>query len=129
MRAAKLAYAHEFIERLPQGYATMVGEKGIKLSGGERQRLAIARAILRDPPLLILDEATSHLDPECEASVQAALDQFAAGRTAVTITHHLATLNTVDRVLVLRQGRIIEHPTHVEPGLTPANASGSEGAA
>lgn len=127
--AAQAAQAHEFIGALPQGYDTILGERGMRLSGGQAQRVALARAFLRDVPILILDEATSHLDPECEASVQAALDQFAAGRTVVTITHHLAALNTVDRVLVLRQGRIIEHPTHVEPGLTPANASGSEGAA
>jgi len=127
--AAQAAQAHEFIRALPQGYDTILGERGMRLSGGQAQRIALARAFLRDAPILILDEATSHLDPECEASVQAALERFAAGRTVVTITHHLAALNTLDRVLVLRQGRIIEHPAPAESGLTPANASGSEGAA
>lgn len=130
--AAQAAQAHEFIGALPQGYDTMVGERGMRLSGGQAQRIALARAFLRDAPILILDEATAHLDAECEASIQAALEQFAAGRTLVTITHHLAALNTVDRVLVLRQGRIVEHHAPAEAGLTPANDtsdSGSEGAA
>lgn len=114
VRAAKLAYAHEFIERLPQGYATMVGEKGIKLSGGERQRLAIARAILRDPPLLILDEATSALDTESERVVQMALSNLMAHRTTLVIAHRLSTVQRADRIVVLDRGTIVESGTHDE---------------
>ena len=90
IQAARLAYAHDFVERLPQGYQTVVGEKGVKLSGGERQRLAIARAILRDPPLLILDEATSALDTESERVVQLALANLMKNRTTVVIAHRLS---------------------------------------
>ncbi|HKT34247.1 MAG TPA: lipid A export permease/ATP-binding protein MsbA [Nitrospira sp.] len=114
MQAAKLAYAHEFVERLPQGYATMVGEKGIKLSGGERQRLAIARAILRDPPLLILDEATSALDTESERVVQLALSNLMAHRTTLVIAHRLSTVQRADRIVVLDRGTIVEAGTHEE---------------
>jgi len=114
VNAAKLAYAHEFIDRLPQGYATMVGEKGIKLSGGERQRLAIARAILRDPPLLILDEATSALDTESERVVQLALTNLMAHRTTLVIAHRLSTVQRADQIVVLDRGTIVETGTHDE---------------
>ena len=112
--AAKLAYAHEFIEKLPQGYLTMIGERGVKLSGGERQRLAIARAILRDPPLLILDEATSALDTESERVVQLALSNLMEHRTTLVIAHRLSTIQRADRIVVLSKGTIAEVGTHDE---------------
>ena len=114
VQAATSAYAHEFIERLPQGYRTMVGEKGVKLSGGERQRLAIARAILRDPPLLILDEATSALDTESERVVQLALSNLMEHRTTLVIAHRLSTIQRADRIVVLNRGTIVEMGTHDE---------------
>ena len=114
MQAARLAYAHDFIERLPQGYDTVVGEKGVKLSGGERQRLAIARAILRDPPLLILDEATSALDTESERVVQLALSNLMKNRTTLVIAHRLSTIQRADRIVVLDGGTIVESGTHEE---------------
>ena len=114
VKAAKLAYAHDFIERLPQGYRTMVGERGVKLSGGERQRLAIARAILRDPPLLILDEATSALDTESERVVQLALSNLMEHRTTLVIAHRLSTIQRADRIVVLNRGTIVEMGTHDE---------------
>jgi subfamily B ATP-binding cassette protein MsbA len=114
IQAARLAYAHDFVERLPQGYQTVVGEKGVKLSGGERQRLAIARAILRDPPLLILDEATSALDTESERVVQLALANLMKNRTTVVIAHRLTTIQRADRIMVLARGSIVEVGTHEE---------------
>jgi subfamily B ATP-binding cassette protein MsbA len=111
-RAAELAFAHDFIVRLPHGYDTMIGERGVKLSGGERQRLAIARAILRDPPLLILDEATSALDTASERMVQMALANLMKGRTTLVIAHRLSTVQNADRIVVLDRGRIVEVGTH-----------------
>jgi len=112
--AARAAQAHEFIERLPQGYATPLGEKGVRLSGGQRQRLSIARALLKNPPLLLLDEATSALDAEAERKVQLALDTAMTGRTTLVIAHRLATVVSADRILVLDGGRIVESGTHNE---------------
>ncbi len=111
-RAARLAQAHDFIVALPEGYATSVGERGVKLSGGQRQRLAIARAFLKDPPILILDEATSDLDAESEFLVQQALSDLMKGRTVLVIAHRLATVKNADRVLVVHGGRIAEMGTH-----------------
>ena len=107
-RAARLANAHDFIARLPRGYATLVGERGVKLSGGERQRVALARAFLADAPILILDEATSSLDSESEALIQQAMDRLMQGRTAIVIAHRLSTVRTLDRILVFDQGHIVE---------------------
>lgn len=111
--AARAAQADEFIERLPQGYDTLVGERGLRLSGGQRQRIAIARAILRDPPLLLLDEATSALDAESEALVQQGLDAAMRNRTTLIIAHRLATVRKADRIVVLDEGRIVETGTPV----------------
>jgi ATP-binding cassette subfamily B protein len=112
MQAAQTALADEFILRLPQGYDTSIGERGITLSGGQRQRLAIARAVLRNAPLLLLDEATSSLDAESETLVQAALERLTIGRTTLVIAHRLATVLACDRILVMDQGRIVEEGTH-----------------
>jgi subfamily B ATP-binding cassette protein MsbA len=112
--AAQAAYAHEFIERLPEGYGTIVGERGARLSGGERQRLAIARALLKDAPILILDEATSSLDTESEAAVQAALGNLMEGRTVLVIAHRLSTVRRADRIAVMEAGRITELGSHEE---------------
>jgi subfamily B ATP-binding cassette protein MsbA len=114
IEAAKAAYAWEFIERLPKGLDTFVGENGLKLSGGQRQRLAIARAILRDPPILILDEATSALDSESEKLVQQALANLMKGRTTLVIAHRLSTVQHADRLVVMQRGRIEEVGTHAE---------------
>ena len=111
-QAAHLAHAAEFIESLPAGYETMVGERGVKLSGGQRQRVAIARAILKDAPILILDEATSSLDSESEALIQEALWALLADRTAIVIAHRLSTVRRMDRLVVLERGAIVEHGTH-----------------
>ena len=111
-RAAELAAAAEFIEKLPESYNTVVGERGVTLSGGQRQRLAIARAILRDAPILLLDEATSALDAENERLVQAALDHLMEGRTTLVIAHRLATILKADRILVMESGQIVEEGTH-----------------
>ncbi len=110
--AARAAHAHEFIQRLPDGYRTFLGERGVRLSGGERQRMAIARAILRDPAVLLLDEATSALDAESERLVQDALEHLMHGRTSIVIAHRLATVRNADRILVLDQGRIIASGRH-----------------
>jgi len=114
IQAAKLAEAHEFIEELPQGYDTIVGERGQKLSGGQRQRLAIARAILKDPPILILDEATSAVDNETEAAIQKSLAVITKGRTTIAIAHRLSTIRHADCIYVMDQGQIIEQGTHEE---------------
>ena len=110
--AARVANAHDFVVELPDGYDTMVGERGIKLSGGQRQRVAIARAILKDAPILILDEATSSLDSESEALIQDALWTLMAGRTAIVIAHRLSTVRRMDSLVVLDRGRIVEQGTH-----------------
>jgi ATP-binding cassette subfamily B protein len=107
-----MAHAAEFIEALPAGYATLVGERGVKLSGGQRQRVAIARAILKDAPILILDEATSSLDSESEAFIQDALWTLMAKRTAIVIAHRLSTVRRMDRLVILDQGQIIEQGSH-----------------
>jgi ATP-binding cassette, subfamily B, bacterial MsbA len=112
--AARAAHAHEFIERLPQGYDTLVGERGVKLSGGQRQRVAIARAILKDPAVLILDEATSNLDTESERLIEDALARLLVGRTTLIIAHRLSTVQRADRLVVLEHGRIAEEGTHSE---------------
>lgn len=113
-KAAKLAHAHDFVEKLPDGYESYVGERGIKLSGGERQRIAIARAILKDAPILLLDEATSALDSESEVAIQKALHVLMEGKTVIAIAHRLSTLREMDRIIVLDEGRIIEDGTHDE---------------
>ncbi len=112
--AAKAAHALEFIEAMPDGFDTLIGENGVKLSGGQRQRLAIARAVLKGAPILILDEATSALDTESERHVQAALDELMKGRTTLVIAHRLSTIENADRIVVLGQGRVLESGTHSE---------------
>jgi subfamily B ATP-binding cassette protein MsbA len=113
-RAARAAHAHEFIEQLDPGYNAMIGERGQRLSGGQRQRLAIARAILRDSPILILDEATSSLDAESEMLVQDALSNLMRNRTSFVIAHRLSTVRRADAIVVLARGRIVESGTHDE---------------
>jgi ATP-binding cassette subfamily B protein len=111
-QAARLANAHEFILRLPKGYGTLVGERGVKLSGGERQRVALARAFLADAPVLILDEATSSLDSESEALIQQAMERLMKGRTSILIAHRLSTVRSLDRILVFDRGRVVEQGSH-----------------
>jgi ATP-binding cassette, subfamily B, bacterial len=112
LAAARAAFVDEFVQQLPDGYATFVGERGLRLSGGQRQRLAIARAMLKDAPLLLLDEATSALDAESEREVQAALAAAMSGRTTIVIAHRLATVQRADRIFVLDSGRIVDAGTH-----------------
>ena len=119
--AAKIAEAHDFITELPRGYDTVVGERGQKLSGGQRQRISIARAILKDPPVLILDEATSSVDNETEAAIQRSLERIAVGRTTIIIAHRLSTVRNADRTFVLERGTLIEQGTHSE--LVQANGT------
>jgi ABC-type multidrug transport system fused ATPase/permease subunit len=114
LEAAKIANAHEFLARLPDGYDTIIGERGVKLSGGQKQRLSIARAILKNAPILILDEATSAVDTETEALIQQALERLMLGRTTLVIAHRLSTVRNADQIVVLSGGGIAEQGTHTE---------------
>jgi ATP-binding cassette subfamily B protein len=112
--AARAAAAHGFLSRLPEGYETYVGERGVMLSGGQKQRIAIARAILRDAPILLLDEATSALDAESERAVQEAVERLSEGRTTLVVAHRLATVKRADRIVVFDEGRIVAQGRHDE---------------
>ena len=112
--AAKIAEAEEFIQQLPQGYDTIVGERGQKLSGGQRQRVAIARAVLKNPPILILDEATSAVDNETEAAIQRSLEKITQNRTTIAIAHRLSTIRNADTIYVMEKGKLVEQGYHEE---------------
>ncbi len=112
IQAARAAYAHDFIMDQPEGYQTLVGERGVRLSGGQRQRIAIARALLKDAPILLLDEATSALDSESEAVVQEALEALMKGRTTIAVAHRLSTIQQADTICVMQAGEIVEQGTH-----------------
>jgi ABC-type multidrug transport system fused ATPase/permease subunit len=114
LEVSRIAHCDEFIARFPDGYDTIVGERGVKLSGGQRQRVAIARAILADPAILLLDEATSSLDSESEALIRDGLQALRRGRTSFVIAHRLSTIVSADQILVLEHGRIVERGTHAE---------------
>jgi subfamily B ATP-binding cassette protein MsbA len=114
MEAAKIANAHEFISQMPDGYKTNIGDRGGKLSGGQRQRLSIARAVLKNPPILILDEATSALDTESERLVQDALNKLMMNRTSLVIAHRLSTIQHADEIIVMQKGQIVERGKHLE---------------
>src|SRR5262249_1416477 len=122
--AARAAHIHDFIVRMPDGYKTEVGERGLKLSGGEKQRVAIARALLKNPAILIFDEATSALDSKSEKAVQAGLDRIQVGRTTLVIAHRLSTVMDADQILVMDAGRIVERGSHTE--LLAANGQYSQ---
>lgn len=114
MEAAKIANAHDFIMELPKGYETNIGDSGNKLSGGQKQRLSIARAVLKNPPIMILDEATSALDTESERLVQDALENMMKNRTSIVIAHRLSTIQNADNIVVLQKGEIVEQGSHTE---------------
>src|SRR5690606_29848496 len=114
IRAAKIARAHEFIMEMPEGYDTVIGERGMKLSGGQKQRLSIARAVLRNTPILILDEATAAVDVETEARIQQAIQELTENRTVIVVAHRLSTVKKADTILVIEDGRIVESGNHSE---------------
>jgi subfamily B ATP-binding cassette protein MsbA len=118
IEASKAANAHKFITSIETGYDTIIGDRGVKLSGGERQRLSIARALLKNPPILILDEATSSLDTESEILVQQAIERLMQGRTSIVIAHRLSTIQNADTIVVLNKGKIVETGTHQQLLLT-----------
>jgi subfamily B ATP-binding cassette protein MsbA len=114
VKSAELANANEFIEKLPQGYNTLIGERGSTLSGGERQRIAIARALYRNPQILIFDEATSQLDPESESKIRQAIENLLKQRTSIVIAHRLFTVRSCDKIILINEGKIVEEGTHEE---------------